>query len=91
MKTIWKYTLAVTDVQTVEMPEDSIILTAQMQCGRLCLWAITYPGRAERPLQRRTIIIYGTGHTMRTDCEYKFIATVQQAGGSLVWHVLERV
>lgn len=91
MKTIWKYLLELTDVQTLEMPEGSIILTTQMQGDTLSLWAITYPERAKRPLQRRTIVIYGTGHTMRTDCEDKFIATVQQAGGSLVWHVFERV
>lgn len=89
MKTIWKYPLEITDEQVVEMPQGANILSVQSQGSQLCLWAIVFPNRAS--MRERTITIYGTGHAMRTDCEEKFLATVQQDGGALVWHVFERV
>jgi len=33
MKTIWKYTLEITDQQFVEVPDGSELLTVQMQNG----------------------------------------------------------
>lgn len=88
MKTIWQYPLDITDVQTIGMPEGAEIISAQMQGSQLCLWAIVIATRAVTP---RIICIFGTGDEMFTAAEYSPIDTVQMAGGSLVWHVFERV
>jgi len=86
-KTIWKFPLALADLQNVMMPEGSEILTAQVQPGSgLCIWAIV---NSESPLQRREIEVIGTGNPM-PDAKRRYIATVQMVGGSLVWHIFER-
>ena len=85
-KTTWKYPLEITDEQNLMMPEGAEILTAQIQGGTLCLWALVNPAA---PKQRRTIEILGTGNPA-PDVERKYISTAQMAGGSLIWHVFER-
>lgn len=88
MKTIWKYPLKVAGEQVVEMPEGAKIISAQMQGGQLCLWAIVISCRA---VESRRICVFGTGHDISTDRAYEFIDTAQMAGGSLVWHVFEKL
>ncbi len=85
MKTIWKFPLEIIGEQHLNLPEGAEILTAQMQGGTLCLWALVSPGS---PKQQRTIEIFGTGHPM-SDAERRYIGTAQMAGGSLVWHIFE--
>lgn len=88
MNTIWKYTLEVVDSQTVEMPRDAKILSAQMQNGKLCLWAFV---NTESPHNERDIVIFGTGHKMPEDCAMSHIGTIQTTGGYLVWHIFEKL
>lgn len=83
---IWKYQLEITDRQNVVMREGAQILTAQMQNGTLCLWAMLNPSA---PRERREIEIIGTGNPAEA-ADRRYIATVQMAGGALVWHVFER-
>lgn len=83
--TICKYQLSITDEQDIMVPEGAELLTAQLQGGALCLWALVNPAA---PKQRRIIEIIGTGNPAPA-AERKYIATVQMAGGSLVWHVFE--
>jgi len=87
MNTIWKFPLAVTDEQSVIMPEGAEILCAEVQHEQLCLWALVNP---DAPKQRRIIEVFGTGHDMPDGCR-KYIGTVQMMHGSLVWHVFENV
>lgn len=86
MQAIWKFPLTITDAQTVAIPEGAEILTAQMQGGISCLWAIV---KDDAPTTDRVIEIFGTGNPMWADMgvSRKYIATVQQ--GPLVWHVFE--
>ena len=86
-RTIWKYPLEITDRQNVLMPEGAEILSAQMQRDTLCLWALVNP---DAPEQRREIEVLGTGNHA-TESKRRYIATVQMCGGSLVWHIFERV
>lgn len=82
--TIFKYQLKVTDEQTIRMPKDAMILTAQAQ-GQffICLWAIVDPDAEQ---EERTFEIIGTGnHVSLRPREY--IATVQL--GLFVWHIFE--
>jgi len=87
---IWKFPLAVCDLQTVEMPIGAQILSVHDQAGGLQMWAIVNPD-ADRQL--RTIEIAGTGNpipdVLITGHRRRHIATVQTRGGSLVWHVFE--
>lgn len=79
---IYKYPLKLEVVQKVEMPEDAKILSAQLQNGVLCIWALV---STDRELEDRTIHTIGTG--WETDFLYKFISTVQIDG--LVWHIFD--
>lgn len=82
--TIYKYAIEVTDQQTVSMPAGADILTAQVQHGQVCLWARVDPLAA---ITQRKIRVAGTGHPVAS--EWAYIATVQLAGGGLVFHVFE--
>jgi len=84
---VWKFPLKITDRQTVPMPVGAKILCAQIQQGELCLWAEvdTRCGNLARE-----IWIFGTGHPIRNAFSLRYIGTVQQFDGGLVWHVYER-
>jgi len=83
MKTIWKYAL---DFQTiVDIPKGAKVLTVQEQRGDPQLWAIVDP---DAETEKRTFIIYGTGHNMPDD-PGEYVGTFQQLGGNLVFHVFE--
>ncbi|HXJ14709.1 MAG TPA: hypothetical protein VNH19_20725 [Candidatus Limnocylindrales bacterium] len=89
MKAIWKFKLAITDSQDVMMPLDAEIISAQNQPGvGLCLWAIC---DTSKPTVRRRIDIFGTGNAIEFEFPNRFIGTVQEYGGALVWHVFERI
>jgi hypothetical protein len=85
-RTIWKFTLAVTDVQVIPMPRAAKLLTVQEQQGELCLWAEV---NADDKKVERVIFIYGTGHPMPAHMEADYLVTVQTYGGRLVWHVYD--
>jgi hypothetical protein len=85
MKTIYKYNLDLGG-NTFEMPADADVLTAQMQHGRITLWAKVDTDKS--PMKRR-FTVFGTGHQMYEGLEY--IATVQQAEGALIWHIFEEM
>ena len=84
MRTVYKFPLVMTDRQTVQMPMDAEILTAQMQGEQCCLWALCDPQNVRRS---RTILIHGTGHPVGDIARY--IGSVQMVGGALVFHVFE--
>jgi hypothetical protein len=90
MKTIYKYSIGVTDMQTVEMPEGAEILTVQVQHGTPCLWAIVDPQRSQT--KKRSIKMFGTGQPVNYEFHgCKYIGTVQMNGGQLVWHYFESI
>lgn len=83
MKTIRKYPLAVADQQTIEVPARTVFISAQMQRGRLCVWAIVDTSRANELVD---LFIVGTGHPMpEVSKTLLFVGTVQE--DDLVWHV----
>lgn len=85
MKTIWKFPLDITDCQTIKMPVDTTIISAQMQNNQLALWGIVLP---DAPLEPRIFRIIGTGNPFPDPYTCKFIATIQD--GSFVWHLFEK-
>lgn len=84
MKFIWKYTLEITDEQTIKMPVGLKILSAQLQANAVCIWALC---DAEQRMEQRHFVIIGTGHPVPA-FRLTYIATIQQE--CLVWHLFER-
>lgn len=86
---IWKYQLEVKDVQEIELPQGSALLSVQVQNGNPCLWALVYNTEAEKETIRlRTI---GTGNPIDSadfDPE-DFLGTYQLMNGSFVGHIFQ--
>lgn len=87
MKAIWKYSLGMTDKQTIEMPAGAEILCVQEQLKRPCVWAAV---ESTAPMESRTFFIVGTGHEL-PDFNAKYIGTWQEQNGYLVWHLFEKI
>jgi len=85
--TIWKYPLVIDDSQTLDLPVGARVLSVQFQREILWCWALVDPHASIRP---RVICMYGTGHPVPV-VHGRFIGTVQQFNGNLVWHVFEEV
>lgn len=88
MTTIYKYPIAVEDLQLVRMPKGAQIIAAQTQHNMICLWAIV--DQREAQMEIRTIEVFGTGHPMEEGTR-KHLGTVQFADGALIFHVFERL
>lgn len=86
MQTIWKFPLAVADVQRIRMPKKAEILTVQHQNSGAWLWAIVH---TENDIEERVIEILGTGNPIHNDMgiSRKYIGTFQAE--PFVWHVFE--
>lgn len=84
MKTIWKFKLGLTDIQEVEMPLGSRILSAALDpFDELCIWAeVDSDAKAK---EHRIIRIIGTGHPFTDSSMCKFLGTVTQR--TFVWHI----
>lgn len=82
---IWKWTLDITDRQTISVPEGCKLLTVQMQGEHPQLWAMCDP---EAEMADLRIAICGTGNPL-PDENAEYVATFQSHGGALVWHVFE--
>lgn len=88
--TIWKYSLNVTDRQSLNMPIGSRLLTVQIQHGQLNLWALVDPKIEDR--EDRIILKRGTGRPIeRHPGLLVYISTVQDLGGNSVWHFFEEI
>lgn len=90
-KTIWKYQLQAKDLQTLNLPFGSQVLTAQTQNEEICIWALVNSETKET--EERSFEIFGTGHPVSCDMgvDRRYISTVQLHGGDLVFHVFERI
>lgn len=86
MKTIWKFNLQITDFQSIEMPAKAEILSAQIQAGTICVWAMVDP--SAKP-QKRNFVIFGTGREIENEFELDFIDSIQM--GIFVWHLFEKI
>ena len=87
-KVIYKYQLAVQEVQELELPANSKILSVQFQGEQLYLWAMVNK-ESGAVIHKHTIEIYGTGQDITYDLGVRrnHIATVQSQG--FVWHIFE--
>lgn len=85
-KSIWKFPVAVTDEQLVEMPMGAKILSVDVQRETVCLWAEVNPEAAGK--HYRTICIFGTGHRMPDD-PGSYIGSFMLHDGALVFHAYD--
>ncbi len=85
MKTIYKYPVSFGEF-TQRMPKGAKVLSVQEQNGGIQMWALVDP---PAPLEERRFILAGTGHLLPDDAEQRFVGTLQQAGGALVWHLFD--
>ena len=83
MKTIFKYSLSVTDTQVLKMPKNADVFSAQFQGNQLCVWGLV---DTEAELEDREFRIFGTGQPFEVLGMFRFVDTVQQ-GDYFVWHV----
>jgi hypothetical protein len=85
--TIWKKVLQPTDVQDVMVPAGAEMLCAREQFEHICVWFRCDPNA---PTEPRRIAIVGTGHPAPSD-EDRYLGTASLQGGTLIFHVFERV
>lgn len=85
-KTIWKYSLDITDIQIVDMPEGAKPLTVQIQNGSVVMWCMV---DLEAPIVKREIVVAGTGNGIseRVISKMSYVGSVQIMNGRLVFHV----
>lgn len=84
MKEIWKFEIPIEGNFELSMPLGSEIIAFQTQYENPCIWAIVNPSSK---LVLRTFSIKGTGHQFEDPGKY--IGTIQQINGTLVWHLFE--
>lgn len=88
MITVYKYSFKVTqDILEISTHEGAVILTIQHQFNIPCLWAMV---DTTRPLVKKTFYIIGTGNPIPVE-RMNYIATIQELGGNLVWHIFEKL
>ena len=87
-KTIYKYpVLPIDDEIKMMIHEGAEYLCVQTQQGIPCLWALV---DLEKPLAEKWFCIRGTGCPFKGN-EGKYISTFQLYGGSLVFHIFEKL
>ena len=85
--TIWKATLKLADVQTIDVPEGAELLCAREQFEKICVWFRCDPSARKT---QREIAIVGTGHPAPGN-EGRYLGTASLQGGTLMFHVFERM
>lgn len=91
MKVIYKYELESFKYQSIKIPKDAKILTAQIQYDSIMLWAIVNPDNTELDFN---FYVAPTGQPFPDDInidDFIFINTVQIGGGSLIFHVFKEM
>ncbi len=89
MKTIHKFEVPIQDEFELNLPIDSEILCFQVQNNKPYLWIKLYvKAKGVFKHEIRTFKIIGTGWVFE-DSDLKYIGTIQQFDGDLVWHLFE--
>lgn len=88
MLTVYKYPLPIGDAFTIDMPDGAEIITAQVQHGKPCIWAIVNTAAQN---VTRTFRLAGTGSDLSDIIPMgrHYIGTFQLLSGGLVFHLWE--
>ncbi len=84
MYQIWKFPLAISDYQILDVSADAQLLTVQMQRDVPCLWVLA---DLTKPFVKRAISVRGTGRNILVPGKY--IATFQSSH-NIVFHVFDQ-
>jgi len=82
MRVIYKYPLAITNVQPITIPEDHVLLKVAEQNGELFVWIEVDTDSAD---MTGHFVIKGTGHELDM-YGFHYLDSVLMSNG-LVWHV----
>jgi len=87
-RSIYKYTLELTNTQSLAIPCGAEILTVQMQGVTPCIWALVDPNVLR---VKRQFFMYGTGHPVRNDNLdlHSYVGSFQVNAGEEVYHLFE--
>ena len=89
MKTIFKYTLTVKDIQTISIPEGAGFLSVIEQNNLPVIYFLVDPNQESQPV---TFVVLGTGRQVEEDSLKHFlylgtVSTLNTLGRNLVWHI----
>lgn len=87
---IWKFEIPAQSNSQVELPHGCEILSVGSQGDSVFMWG-KFPEENQERLDTREFEVYGTGHPIPGDVKRKFIGTVHMYGGSLVFHIFEKI
>lgn len=82
MRTVYRYPLLVTDVQTITGPGLSRVIAVDNRRGELEAWAEVDDAQ---PVDSRRVYVVGTGNPRMHDSDADYIGHV--IDGPFVWHV----
>lgn len=85
LKIVFKYELS-HGVTELVLPAYARILSAQIQRGKIQLWALALDGQTCN--DRRRFIVVGTGQPIE-EPDIVHISTIQTEDQNFVWHVFE--
>ncbi len=93
MKTIFKYPLPAAG-EKIRMPKGAQLLSCQWQPSAAApfIWALhDDPNDPDLVIgyEYVQILVFGTGHSVYPDPGLVHLGTIQELGGSLIWHVFE--
>jgi hypothetical protein len=85
---IWKFPIAIVDMQRVSMPDMARFLTVAVQDGKPVMWAIV---NRKNPLVSVPIFCFGTGNPMAPQhpANLNYLGTVQIK--EYVWHFFSEI
>ena len=87
MNTIYKYEIGIMDYQTIKIPCDSKILAFQQMNDKYFIWVLV---DANKPLENRKFIVYGTGYIIKNLEKLNYIGTAHDEN-FYVWHLFEKL
>lgn len=88
MKVIYKYPIMRTNLQHIDIPRDSAIISFRNQGNQLVMYAMIDPNVGM--MESRTIRIFGTGQDIYAEHPLYFKDTVMMPDG-IVLHVFEEM
>ncbi len=86
MKVIYKYHANILGDTLIEIPKDAEILHFGNQNEKPCIWLLI---DCDKPVEKRTFRILGTGAPIKTTDKLRHIGTELFNCGVYVWHLFE--
>ena len=89
MNSIYKYKLEAEDIQVLNLPLKTTILSVQSIKNEAYIYAVVDLNEVET--EERTILTFGTGHEIEDNLKAHYIGTFKLHEDCLVFHAFEKV